>query len=271
MTTRIAAPSWLLLASLLAAVGAAGPSLAADREQGPQHWRSLFNGKDLEGWTVKIRGYPAGENFGDTFRVEDGRLKVAYDHYDRFAGRFGHIFYREKFSHYRLRVEYRFVGDQVPGGPAWAYRNSGIMFHCQAPRSMAVDQDFPVSIEAQMLGGNGRDPRTTGNVCTPGTHIVMGGKLVTRHCIASHSKTYHGDRWVTLELEVHGNGTIRHWMEGEVVIEYQQPQLDPSDRWARPLLVDNPGRMLREGYVALQSESHPVEFRKIEVLQLDPP
>ena len=253
------------------AVASHGDCQATDRAKPAESWRSLFNGKNLEGWTVKIKGYKLGDNFGQTFRVEGGLLKVVYDRYDQFNDRFGHIFYRDKFSHYRLRVEYRFVGEQVPGGPRWAYRNSGIMFHCQAPSGMAIDQDFPVSIEAQMLGGNGRDSRTTGNVCTPGTHIVMDGKLVTRHCNGSHSKTYPGNQWVTLELEVHGNGTIRHIMEGASVIEYERPQLDEKDRWARPLLVAEDDRMLREGTISLQSESHPIEFRKVEILILDAP
>jgi len=259
----------IVAATTLIALTGHGRSSAADRAKRGETWRPLFNGKNLDGWTVKIKGYDLGNNFGNTFRVEDGLLKVVYDRYDRFNDRFGHIFYRDKFSHYRLRVEYRFVGKQVPGGPAWAYRNSGIMFHCQTPRSMAIDQDFPVSIEAQILGGNGRDPRTTGNVCTPGTNIVIGGHLIHRHCTASHSKTYPGNEWVTLEVEVHGAGTIRHIMEGKRVIEYEQPQLDASDRWARRLLPADGDLMLRGGYIALQSESHPIEFRKVEILLLD--
>ncbi len=233
-----------------------------------ENWVSLFNGKDLQGWTVKLTGHEAGENFQDTFRVEDGVMKVSYDRYKQFNGTFGHLFYKDKFSNYRLRVEYRFVGEQCPGGPGWAFRNSGIMFHAQAPESMRVDQEFPVSIEAQMLGGNGKDTRPTGNVCTPGTHIVMDGKLITQHCINSSSETYHGDQWVTMELEVHGNNVIKHIINGKTVIEYEKPQLDEGDADARKLIKDG-NKMLSEGYFALQAESHPVEFRKVEILVLD--
>ncbi|UCE50341.1 MAG: DUF1080 domain-containing protein, partial [Phycisphaerales bacterium] len=134
---------------------------------GKSKWISLFNGENLDGWKVKIKGYKLGDNFGNTFRVEDGVMKVCYDQYKKFDGRFGHIFYKEKFSHYILRLEYRFVGDQSPGGPGWAFRNSGIMMHCQSPESMRKDQDFPVCVEVQLLGGNGRDERSTGNTCTP--------------------------------------------------------------------------------------------------------
>ena len=232
-------------------------------------WISLFNGKNLDGWKVKITGYELGDNYGKTFRVEDGVMKVSYDKYEKFDGRFGHIFYEDKFSHYILRLEYRFVGEQVPGGPGWAFRNSGIMMHCQSPESMAKDQNFPVSIEVQLLGGNGKDKRTTGNTCTPGTHIVMNDQLVTRHCINSSSKTYHGDQWVKAEIEVHGNGLVRHKINGEVVMEYERPQLDEKDADAKKLIAAGADNMLSEGYISLQSESHPVEFRNIEIMPLE--
>ena len=185
----------------------------------------------------------------------------------KFDARYGHIFFREKFSHYRFRVEYRFVGEQTPGGAGWALRNSGIMLHCQSPESIRRDQDFPVSIEVQLLGGDGTHERSTANMCSPGTHIMMGGKLITQHCVNSRSKTFHGDQWVTAEVEVHGGGLIRHIVNGESVMEYEQPQLDEGDADARKL-IKNGDKLLREGYIALQSESHPVEFRKIEILPL---
>ncbi len=234
---------------------------------GNDRWISLFNGKDLEGWKVKITGHELNDNYGNTYRVENGILKVSYDQYNNFDGKFGVIFYEYKFSHYILRVEYRFVGDQIPGGPGWAFRNSGIMIHSQSPESMTKDQNFPVSIEVQLLGGNGRDERSTSNVCTPGTHIVMDGKLVARHCNNSRSKTYHGDQWVTAEVEVHGNSTIKHIVNGEIVLEYEKPQLDENDPDARKL-IGNGDKMLHEGYIALQAESHPIEFRKVEILPL---
>lgn len=229
-----------------------------------EKWVPLFNGKDLTGWTPKITGHELGDNFAETFRVENGVLKVAYDRYKQFDGKFGHLFYKDKFSRYVLRVEYRFVGEQCKGGPGWALRNSGVMFHCQDPRSMRKGQDFPVSIEAQFLGGVHKGERPTLSVCSPGTHIEMGGKLITRHCTTSKSKTYHGDVWVTAEIEVHGAGKVRHLIDGKPVIEYERPQLDPGDADAKKLIKG--GKVLiEEGYIALQAESHPVEFRRVEI------
>lgn len=253
----------LSLGSLLStAVGAAETPPAG-------RWIPLFNGKNLEGWTVKIRGFELVNNHLNTFRVQDGVLRVAYDNYEKFDGKFGHIFYKDKFSHYRLRAEYRFVGNQTPGGPGWAFRNSGFMLHCPPPETMRKDQDFPVSIEVQLLGGDGSTKRSTANLCTPGTHVVMGGKLITQHCTDSRSQTYHGDQWVTAEVEVHGNGAIKHFVNGELVMEYEKPQLDVNDADARALIKDG-NVMLHEGYIALQAESHPVEFRKVELMVLEP-
>jgi len=250
---------------VLAAGATAGVVRAADGE-----WIQLFNGKDLSGWKVKIAGYELGENFGETFRVEDGVLKVAYDQYDTFGGRFGHIFYEKPFSSYILRVEYRFVGQQCPGGPGWAFRNSGIMIHGQSPESMKKDQSFPVSIEVQLLGGSGSGERTTANVCSPGTNYVMDGQLITQHCRSSSSKTFHGDQWVTVEVEVHGNRSIEHRVNGETVFKYTQPQLDPKDAIARELIAQRGGeKMLSSGSISLQSESHPCEFRKVEIKVLE--
>ena len=218
-------------------------------------WIQLFNGKDLSDWTVKIRGHEAGVNHNETFSVENGVIKVSYDKYDNFNETFGHVFYKTPFSHYLLRIEYRFLGEQAKGGPSWAFRNSGVMIHGQTPESMAKGQDFPDSIEVQFLGGKGSGVRTTANLCTPGTDVVMDKKLLKRHCTSSSSKTYHGDQWVTVEIEVRGSKSIRHIVEGKTVLEYTQPQLDN-------------GKLLEGGTISLQSESHPVEFRKVELKKL---
>jgi hypothetical protein len=252
---------------LLSSLAVADEPKPAPKEE---KWVQLFNGKDLTGWTPKIRGYDAGDNFGNTFRVEEGVLKVGYDQYKAFDAKFGHLFYKEAYSHYRIRAEYRFVGEQCPGGPGWATRNSGIMIHGESPATMAKDQDFPASIEVQLLGGLGKGNRTTANLCTPGTNVVMNGKLFTPHCTNSKSKTYDGDQWVTVEVEVHGSKSIKHFVNGEEVLAYSEPQLDEKDGHAKELAAKNGGKLLLEkGTISLQSESHPVEFRKVELLVLE--
>ncbi len=256
--------AWMLI---LAVCVAATGVLAAEKAD-ESKWVSLFNGKDLEGWTPKFTGHELGENYNDTFRVEDGLLKVSYEKYKEFGGKFGHLFYKDKFSNYRLRVEYRFVGQQSKGGPGWAFRNSGAMLHCQDPKTMDKGQEFPVSIEVQFLGGGGSGQRPTANLCTPGTHVEMNGKLITQHTNNSRSKTYHGDQWVTVEIEVRGNKVIRHIVDGQTVLEYSRPQLDENDKDAQKLLKAGAPKMVSEGFISLQAESHPVEFRKVEIMEL---
>jgi len=252
-----------VLCGILAVSLLAIPSWADDG------WIPLFNGKDLTGWTPKVVGHAVGDNYADTFRAVDGILCVSYDKYKGdFNNRFGHLFYNQPFSNYILRLEYRLVGQQYRGGPSWAWANSGIMFHGQTPESMDRDQFFPVSIECQLLAGRPGETRPTANVCTPGTNIVLDGKFHTPHCTKSKSKTYPVSQWVTAEIEVHGDKLIRHKIHGKTVLEYSGTQLDDRDLDARKLLEAGASKMLTSGTISLQSESHPVEFRKIELKRL---
>jgi hypothetical protein len=236
------------------------------KQTGNEEWIQLFNGKNLDGWDIKIKGSALNDNYKNTFRVENGILRVCYDEYKNFNGEFGHIYYKTPYSDYRLRVEYRFVGEQTTGGPSWAFRNSGIMFHSQSAASIGIDQDFPVSIEAQFLGGDGVTERSTMNLCTPGTNVVINDTLVTQHCTDSKSKTYHGDVWVTAELIVHGDSIIYHLVNGDTVLTYSKPQIGGTNKPEGYPVPD--GTLLKKGYIALQAESHPCEFRKVELLDL---
>jgi Domain of Unknown Function (DUF1080) len=242
--------------------------ISAQEKPSDFNWVQLFNGKDLNDWKPKIAGYPLGENFGNTFRVEDGKMKVSYAEYDSFGVKYGHIFYKEKYAWYIIAAEYRFTGDQAKGGQGWATRNSGIMIHGQDPATMTKDQDFPISIEVQLLGGLGTGQRSTANLCTPGTHVVYKGKLLTAHCINSSSKTYHGDDWVRVEVMVFGDSLIRHIVNGDTVLEYTNPQIGGGNVLNADPAIKIDGKLLSEGYISLQSESHPIEFRKVELLNL---
>ena len=233
-------------------------------------WMSLFNGTDIDDWIVKIRGYDAGDNFANTFRVEDGLLKVRYDGYDNeFNDRFGHLYYRTPFSRYHLIIEYRFVGDYLPDTPDWARRNSGVMFHAQDPMTVTRDQDFPICIEMQFLGGLGDgQSRSTANMCSPGSNIVLDGELDTRHCINSTAETYEGDQWVQIELIVHGDSLVTHIVEGDTVMQYGGTVMGGGPVREFDPAVWEPGRPMESGYLAVQSEGHPLEFRRIELREL---
>lgn len=255
----------LLLATFLICRCFADSSSLSTNEGG---WIDLFNGQDLDDWTVKFAGSPAGENLHNIYRVEDGILKVSYDGYDKFDMRFGHIFHKTEYSHYILRVEYLFLGKGLADAPHWTNFNSGVMLHAQSPQSMRLEQGFPVSIEAQFLAEKATAGTQTGNIVTPGTHVEIDGKLNKEHIIDSSSRLYPLGEWVRFEAEVHGSKEIIYRVNGEEVNRLQHPQLDDSDRDAQKMLTQGADKFLGSGYIALQAEAQPVWFRNIKVRAL---
>ena len=242
-----------------------------------ENWISLFNGKDLDGWDIKFSGHNLNDNYNNTFQVEDGMIRVVYDEYETFDDKYGHMYYEKPFSYYKIRFDYRFLGEQTPGGESWNVRNSGIMLHSQSAKSNDLNQDFPVSIEIQLLGGLGNGPRTTGNLCTPGTQVVFKDKLDFTHCISSNSKTYDGDGWIHVEAIILGDQSITHIVEKDTVLVYEKPQITTSyldDDWDRYGVTSKDywknisGKLLSEGYIAIQAESHAIDFKNIELLNL---
>lgn len=233
-------------------------------------WEIIFNGSDLEGWTSKIHHYESGDNHGNTFRAEDGIVKVRYDEYEgEFNDRFGHLYTDKSYSYFHLTMDYRFIGEIHPGTPSYAIKNSGIMFHSQSPGTMLKEQDWPISVEMQFLAGmeEGQE-RPTGNMCSPGTDVVFEGKKDPRHCISSTSETYFGDQWVKADLIVYGDSLVIHMINDEEVLRYEQPQIGGgvANRFDPAYKID--GKLLSEGHIALQSEGQPIDFRNIMIKNL---
>ena len=276
-TSREAAPDLMRAVQVMRLESAYTDKLDAFRKSqsapppAPMDWMPMFNGKDLKDWDIKFAGHPLGENFRNTFRVTDGMLQVRYDQWPDFNGEFGHIFYKQPFAYYIVAAEYRFVGQQVTGaggGNSWAIRNNGIMVHAQSAASMGLKQDFPISLEVQLLGGLSQGTRTNGNLCTPGTNVVMKGKLVTTHCINSNSITYDGDQWVRVEAMVLGDSVIKHIVNGDTVLTYDKPQMGggAANNTNPGVLIE--GALLSSGYITLQAETAPIDFRKVEIVNL---
>jgi len=232
-------------------------------------WISLFNGKDLNDWIVKIHHHDVGSNFGNTFRVEDEMIKVRYDQYGDFNDQFAHLYYKEPFSHYHLKLDYRFTGEQQKGAPSYTLLNSGVMFHSQDPRTILKEQDWPISVEMQFLTGLGDgNPRPTGNMCSPGTEIVYKGSKYNGHCLNSTSKTYNKDEWVHAELIVLGDSLITHVINGDTVLQYSKPYMGGGFFKGYDSTIFKPGKPLVSGYIALQSEGHPIDFKNIQLKRL---
>lgn len=245
------------------------PGCTSLRNQNKITWTELFNGKDLKDWNVKINHHDIGDNFANTFRVEDGMIKVRYDQYSAFDNQYGHLYYKKPFSHYRLLVEYRITGEWKKDAPSYTIRNSGIMFHSQDPATMLKDQDWPISIEFQLLAGlDDGKPRPTGNMCSPGTDVIYEGKIDSRHCINSSSKTFKNNEWVTAELIVLGDSLITHLINGDTVLQYSKPQIGGGvvNNYNPQIKLD--GKALKSGFIALQSEGQPVDFRRVSIMEI---
>ncbi len=236
------------------------------KESAKEEWVSIFNGKDLNGWTMKINGYPLDENFGNTFRVEDSILKIRYDAYGpEFGERFGALFYDKELSDYRLKVEYRFVGETAAGAPEWGFRDSGVQIHTQPPHTVQLNQGFPICLEYNLHGGNGTEDRPLGAICGIGMKVEIDGKRSDLFCNpAKVAKTFHGDQWVTIEIDVQ-EGKMKHFVNGKEIMSYANPVYDPENEFARAFIKEGDSTV-NSGYISLQSNSHPIDFRKIELL-----
>jgi hypothetical protein len=233
-------------------------------------WHTMFNGKDINDWTTKIHHYEVGVNYGDTFRIEDSIIKVRYDKYDGdFNERYGHLYYNVPYSYYHLVVEYRFVGKLHPGAPDYTIKNSGVMFHSQDPKTILKEQDWPISVEMQFLAGLEEGKlRPTGNMCSPGTNIVYNGIIDPNHCVNSSSKTFFGNQWVRAELIVLGDSLVKHIINGEEVLRYSKPQIGGGVANGYDPNIKIDGKPLTSGFIALQSEGQPIDFRKVEIKNL---
>jgi hypothetical protein len=234
-------------------------------------WIKLFNGKDINDWVVKIHHHDVGVNFGNTFRVEDGMIKVRYDQYGDFNDQFSHLYYKIPFSQFHLKLEYHFTGELQKGAPDYTLLNSGVMFHSQDPHGMLNEQNWPISVEMQFLAGLGDGkPRPTGNMCSPGTEIEYQGKLYEDHCLNSTSKTYDKDEWVRAELIVLGDSLVTHIINGDTVLQYSKPTMGGGVVQGFDSTLWQPGKPLTSGFIALQSEGQPIDFRNIELMNLQP-
>ena len=244
---------------------------SCDNDQSDIRWINLFNGENLNGWEMKIAGYELNNNYRNTFRVNDGVIKVSYNDYDSFDEKFGHLFYtKKKFKNYHLKMEYRFYGEHANQlkneNEAWNYKNSGVMLHSEDPSKMFLDQEFPVSIEAQFLGGSGERDRPTLNMCSPGTEVDIDGSQALKHCVSSSSNTYHTEDWVSVELIVYSDSIVHHVIDRDTVMTYSNIIIGGG--YLSDNFTDLIGKPLKEGYISLQSEGHPIEFKNIRVKEL---
>jgi len=246
------------------------PTATEKDSEEQNEWISLFNGKDFDDWTVKFHHHEVGDNYAETFRVKDGNLQVNYDGYEKFEDRYGHLYYNQPFGSYHFSLEYRFTDQWMTDAPDYTYRNSGIMFHSQDPNTILKEQDWPISVEYQLLAGLGDGmPRPTGNMCSPGTEVIFEGKMDPRHCINSSSETFEWNQWIKADLIVYGDSLVLHLVNGDTVLRYTQPQIGGGVANNYDPAFKQDGKMLKEGFIALQAEGQGIEFREIKIKNLE--
>ncbi|MEE2924075.1 MAG: DUF1080 domain-containing protein [bacterium] len=219
-------------------------------------WQQLFNGKNLNGWNFHFSGYDYNENPFNTLKVADGLLKVDYSGYKGWNGEFGHFARDEVYSHFLFAVEYRFVGEQTLGAPGWAFRNNGIMFHSESMSGMKKNQDFPVSVEAQLLQRGTEDqPTSVINLCNGASKTTAQEKP---NCSKEEAAVViaHKNAWVRAEVLVLGDSLAKFMLNGDTLGVFT------NFKYAET------GKPIKEGRIALQAESHNTQFRKIEIVNL---
>lgn len=269
--------SVIVATAVISTAGCAPMTQHTVAQQPNSGWRPLFDGKTLNGWTTKLVGYPAGQDRLQTFRVKDGVLYISYDQYEGdLKGRVAHLFTRESFRAYRLSLDYRFVGDEFPNSPRPVNPpvNNGVLFHAESAEQMELNQPYPISVEAQLVGPDPQGtPRTTGNFCERAMKMFRQDKLMP-HCILSDAVPSPLGAWIHFDLEVTADGRVTEFINGKPVVHVDRIELNP-DRTDTRLPVHSSiaaagGKLLvTGGHIALQSEGHPTEFRNIRILSLE--
>ena len=105
-------------------------------------------------------------------------------------------------------------------------------------------------------------------MCSPGTDVDIDGKIAPEHCMRSSSKIYPINEWVSIEIVVHSDSIVHHIIEKDTIMTYTNIRYS-NDRFSTENFKDLVGKPLEEGYIALQSEGHPVMFRNIMIKELD--
>jgi hypothetical protein len=227
----------------------------------------IFNGQDLTGWVPLIKKSAFNVNYQNTFRADPANqiIRVTYEDYPDtdFDGRYGMLYYDKYLTDYRVRLTYRFREPQAQNPSQWGKNNTGLMLFGIDPRDVMGDPDFPPAIEIQLLGTPSTGGTNNANLCQPGGMWVS--KLFGENngsgngCKASKSgPAPTAGEWVTIEAEV--------LVSGETKI-YQHPEtITPVLSISGPMYNNQP---VLGGYMAIQSESQPVEFKDIELKELN--
>ena len=269
LRTRTACTTCLLAAPIIALVSLIGSAQSPSDKADRRDWIQLFDGKSLDGWVPKITGYPLEKTTPTPSASSTAPCRR------RPTGPRRREQIRPSFlptSEVLLLHRRRRVPLHRRAGGRRSRLGHSQQWPDVAQPVAAIDVEgpgFPISVEVQLLGGlpNGK-PQSTANMCSPGTQVFIDGTMVKGHCLDSKSQTYAGDQWVRVEVAVRGGERLIHKVEGQTVLEYEKPTIGGGEVNKFDPAVKVDGTLLTDGYIEIQGESHPTEFRKIEVLNL---
>ncbi len=272
------------------------------------NWIQMLRKGDtkLSDWTPKIQGHAAGENPYNSFsygETSDGqpRLIVTDTVSNTSSYGYGHLFYKTAYSDYIVRAKYHFPTKEsfAGGAGSWTIQNNGLMLHCQSAASMDKGQDYPKSIENQLIGywsyGDGSPPNTTtSNLCLVNTSVNYHGQWYSdgtgHHCTQSK---FHSLAYDSSTTPAKGANSTNATWPGKDIWEYAMDRVidstsmtfymrsRPDTAWDSVLGVtqirlgltntsSGPGSTtaLGSGYISIQMEGTSTEFASIEVLNL---
>jgi hypothetical protein len=203
-------------------------------------YRDIFDGKSLDGWVVE--GTAKDKMGRMMWSVSDGRIVCLGEG-------FGFLRYdRREFSDFTLRVEYRFI--PASGGKPPANSGLGIRTGRFDPARSRETRPSYAAFEVQLLDDAGRPPSAHGT-----------GSLY-RYKSPTANPARPAPEWNIIEVACAGP-RIAIRLNGRAILEADQSEL--ADVKTKPSAAPAPKDKPRAGYVALQSHSGRVEFRKVQI------
>ena len=197
---------------------------------------SLFNGKDLTGWSMDIPAHDKKPELPKSFIVRDGMLVSL-------GKPFGHLLTEKEYENYRLIAEYRFAGK--PG-------NCGVLVHASTLRNLY--KMYPQSIEVQMNHTHAGDFWCiVENIEVPNMVKRRGAKekwgitegKARRILNLTDSSEKPVGEWNRMKIECLGD-EVKVWVNDE-------------------LLNHGHSCTAKKGKLAIQAEGSEVEFRRLDL------
>lgn len=262
------------------------PEVGNSAENG-SNWITLFNGKNLDGWSIQLRDQDKNEDPNHLVQVDHGVLHFYKDAQAGSEQPFGYLATAKEYSSYRLRLEYKW-GEKKFAPRTGSVRDSGLLYHVTA-----TDKVWPDSVEYQIQENDvgdiyaistqvtsSADPKTTNIVTTISTNNTSGvirtnsnarlkflepteggvpvvqGRLGTSLRVIRNPMNEH-EGWNTVEIEVRGNSAT-HLLNGTVNNRCNNIKKSVNGEWIP----------LDRGRIALQLEGAEIFYRKIQIQEL---